>query len=195
MQNSKSALLYGWGINDATHCVCKKGSICPYYQDWCSMIRRCFDLKFQEKHPTYKGCTVCEEWKYLSNFIKWVDSQPNKDWQNCQLDKDLLFTGNKHYSPDTCIYIMGNINKFVIDRSNMRGNYMLGVHLCKISKKNPYFTQCGNPFNGKQEYLGRYPTELEAHLAWKAKKHEHACKLADLQDDPRVKAVLENKYK
>lgn len=192
-------LVQGWGINDVTYQVNKtdpdssKRIICPYYKDWASILQRCFDNKLHKNYPTYSDCTVCEDWKYLSNFVKWVDSQPNKDWENCSLDKDFLVEGNKHYSPETVVYIPAKLNTFIIDRSNDRGNCMIGVKLCRVKNK-PYEAQCWNPITGKREYLGIFTTELEAHLAWKSRKHELACELAKSQTDLRIIQVLLSKY-
>lgn len=199
----KTKLVQGWGINDVTYKVYKyvkangkkkRVWTCPYYKDWVSILQRCISKKVHERQPTYIGCTVCEDWKYLSNFIKWVDSQPNKDWQNGQLDKDLLVEGNRHYSPETCVYIPRSLNMFIIDRSKKRGGYMVGVVVEKHSKVNTYRAKCRNPFTLQQEHLGLFPTELEAHLTWKAKKHEHACALADLQQDKRIAKRLREMY-
>ena len=197
-------LIYGWGINDVNYSITKSETIngkntkvwvCPYYSKWSGMIERCFDIKYQEKKPTYRDCTICEEWKYLSNFIKWVDSQPNKDWVNCEPDKDILFQGNKHYSPETVVFVSRQINNFLTDSGKIRGAHMIGVsYIPQGSEKNPYRSECNNPFKRKGRYLGIYPTELEAHLAWQAKKHEYACALADLQDDPRVAQALRERY-
>lgn len=74
--------------------------VCPYYEKWASMLRRAYSKVYHKKRPTYIGSSVCEEWLYLSNFIKWVDSQPEDNWANLQLDKDFLVSGNKHYSPE-----------------------------------------------------------------------------------------------
>lgn len=203
MSRKKSKLTYGWGINDVDYPITKSGIvngvcktiwICPYYEDWKNMIQRCYSVDVQNRQPTYKACTVCEEWKYLSNFIKWVNSQPNSNWQNCELDKDFLLKGNKHYSPDTCVYIDKILNGFMVDSGKIRGNLMIGVSLSK-RKKNPYTAQCCNPFlKGKGTYVGVYSTELEAHLAWKAKKHGYACQLSDMQEDLRVANILLQMY-
>ena len=196
-------LVCGWGINDADYDVCKYEMIsgkrkqvwvCQYYQDWKSILSRCHYINFQENNPTYKDCTVCEEWKYLSNFIKWVDSQPNRDWRNCNPDKDFLIKGNKHYSPDTVVYIRPNINTFITDNDRSRGDLMIGVSFSLDKNKNPYRANCRNPFASKQEHLGYFPDELLAHLAWKAKKHEHACRFAEMQDDSRVAEALRTRY-
>lgn len=198
----KNKLICGWGINDVCYITNIKYyengkqtyiSTCPYYEDWKEMIRRCFSSKFKEKQPAYKDCTIHEDWKCLSNFIKWVDSQPNKDWKNCSLDKDILVEGNKHYSPETCVYIGRKLNSFVTDSRKNRGKLMIGVFSC-MSNKNPYRSECCNPLTRKREYLGVFSTELEAHLAWKAKKHEHAMRLADMQSDERVAKRLREMY-
>lgn len=200
----KLKTIYGWGINDVEYNPHKYEVVngktkavesLDYYKDWSNIIQRCFSSKLHEKRPTYKGCTIHEDWKYLSNFIKWVDSQPNKDWRNCALDKDLLLEGSKHYSPDTCVYVTIKLNSFMTDRSRGRGKLMIGVNYVDLVKgKNHYQSRCCNPFTGKRGYLGLFPTELEAHKAWQAKKHEHSCRLADLQDDPRVADALRQRY-
>lgn len=199
----KTKLINGWGINDVDYYVTKRGNLdikrkitwtCPYYEDWRQIILRCHSKKFKEKHPNYRDCTVCDDWKYFSNFIKWVDLQPNRDWQNCEIDKDLLIEGNKHYSPDICVYIPTSLNLFITNRKNDRGALMLGVTRYTRANKNTYKAQCSNPLTGKQEHLGLFKTELEAHLAWKAKKHEHALKFADIQSDERVAKRLREMY-
>lgn len=194
---------FGWGINDVNYSVTRYAIVdgkykqvwmCQYYADWKEILKRCFNEKLHQKHPTYKNCTIYEGWKYLSNFIKWVDSQPNRDWQNCSPDKDLLIVGNKQYSPDTVVYIPAALNRFILDRGNDRGELMIGV--CPNHHKDkPYQAQCSNPFNKRKGgYIGVFITELEAHLAWKAKKHEYACKLAESQEDPRVAEALRSRY-
>jgi hypothetical protein len=200
---SEENLVFGWGVNDVDYNVVKhevvNGKrkqvwICPYYRKWKEILRRCFDLKYQGKQPTYKNCTVCDEWKYLSNFIKWVDSQPNTDWQICEPDKDFLVQGNKHYSPDTVVFVSSKANSFIIDCGKSRGKYMIGV--CdsgKAYKNKPYQAQCSNPFGGSA-HIGRFQTELEAHKAWQDRKHEYACKLADEQSDERVASRLREMY-
>ena len=201
--NKTVKLIHGWGINDVDHRVCEYKTvngkqklvwICPYYEDWKQMLRRCFDKNYQEKYPTYKNCTVCEEWKYLSNFIKWVDSQPNRDWQNCSLDKDLLIVDNNYYCPDRVVYIPESLNNFTLCRSNGRGDYMLGVSSYSYNSTKKYKASCNSPSSGEREYIGLFSTEVEAHKAWQAKKHEYALQLADEQDDPRVAKALSERY-
>lgn len=161
----KTKLIEGWGVNDVDYPVHKVEKVngkkkivwtCPYYVDWVQILCRSLSKNFQHNNPTYIDCTVCTEWKYLSNFIKWVDSQPNRGWENCQLDKDFLIEGNKHYSPDTCVYIQQGLNLFIGSSAKSRGSYMLGVSAIPRSKVNPYQAQCSNPFTLQKEYLGYF---------------------------------------
>jgi hypothetical protein len=201
-----SRALFEVGINDVDYVVVKRRPsvyvngirkqerlwTCPYYQKWSDMLRRCYCKKSQNKRPTYIGCTVTPEWFYLSNFIRWVDSQPNRDWENCQLDKDLLIEGNKCYSPDSCAFVSKGLNLFIINSEAHRGGYLIGVSYHKATGR--LIAQCRDPFKVKTKYIGSFNTEMEAHKAWQARKHEYALQLADLQNDPRVAEVLRTKY-
>jgi hypothetical protein len=114
------------------------------------------------------------------------------NWKDCHLDKDLLFKGNKLYGPDTCLFVEERVNLFLIDENLKPSGFLKGASMVKKSGR--FRSYCNNPFLQKNEHLGVFATELEAHLAWKAKKHEHACRLADLQDDPRVAEALRQRY-
>lgn len=198
-------LVFGVGINDVDHIINESITIgyvngkqiqkviwtCPYYRKWVDLLKRCFSDKYQAKYPTYIGCTIDPEWLYLSKFIKWVDSQPNRDWQNCEPDKDLLVRGNKHYGPETVVFVTKQVNYFTLSNKAQRGQYMLGV--VEVTECGKFRSGCQNPFTKKKKEL-RCTTELEAHKAWQAKKHEYACMLADLQDDPRVAKALRERY-
>jgi len=72
------------------------------YAVWSNMMRRCYDKLTQEKHPTYIGCTVCEEWHSYFCFYVWFFSNYI---EGRELDKDKKIKGNKIYSPETCVFI------------------------------------------------------------------------------------------
>lgn len=166
--------------------------MCPFYRTWVDMLHRCYSEKFHLNNQTYKDCSVCEEWLIFSKFKKWMETQ---EWEDKQLDKDLLKEGNKVYCPEYCIFVDRKINSFVTDRSAARGEYMIGVSFHRRDGK--LMSQCCNPFTGKKEYLGYFGNELDAHLAWKKRKHELACQLAEseLVSDPRLAEVLKTRYK
>ena len=198
--NKRNKLVRGVGVNDADYNVVEietdegKQKIvwqCPYYRKWMAMLGRCYSENVQSRQPTYKGCSVCDEWLIFSNFKKWMEQQ---DWKEKHLDKDLLMEGNKVYCPEHCIFVDGAINNFVIDRGSSRGEYMIGVSWVNHASK--FVSKCNNPLTGKQEHLGYFTDELQAHLAWKARKHELACQLAESEYcvDPRLAEVLKTRY-
>lgn len=196
-------LVYGVGINDADYVVEKREAFgyvngkqkrkrvweCPYHRVWRHMLERCYSDKYQERQPTYKGCSVSEDWITFSVFKSWMEGQ---DWEGNQLDKDLLFEGNKIYSAETCVFVTKAVNMFTIDRGNDRGEWLLGVYWNKERSK--FHSQCSNPFTKKQEHLGYFLCEKEAHQAWLKRKLELAHLLAAEQTDGRVGKALIDRY-
>ena len=195
-------LVHGVGINDADYVVQKNETnkangvrkpsrawVCPYYQTWVDMLARCYSAKFQEHYPTYKGCTVSDEWLTFSNFKNWMMAQ---DWEGLQLDKDLLFEGNKVYSAERCVFVTGVVNSFTSDRGSKRGEWKIGVSWHKASEK--FRAQCNNHFTKKLEHLGLFTCEQQAHNAWLKRKLELAHLLAAEQSDPRVAKALIDRY-
>lgn len=84
----KPKLVYGVGINDADYPTTQREKVngewkitwrCLYYDRWVSMLTRCYSSKCHEKQPTYKGCSVCDEWLTFSNFRKWMEQQTGRD--------------------------------------------------------------------------------------------------------------------
>ena len=197
-----SKLVYGVGVNDAGYVVKKWETIkvngkqkrklvwvCPYYRAWTSMLERCYYSKYQERCPTYKGCSVSEEWLRFSNFKRWMESQ---DWECKQLDKDLLFAGNKVYSKETCVFVTRGVNLFTTDRGASRGEWLIGV--CWDKGAGKFVSRCCNPFTKKGEHLGYFTCEKEAHQAWLKRKLELAYQLAAKQTDERVGKALIERY-
>lgn len=191
--SKKNKLVFGVGINDADYAINPRAKgkrvMCPFYQAWQSMVRRCYSEKYQDKHPTYIGCSVCSQWLTFSNFKSWMEKQ---DWVDKELDKDIIIEGNKLYSPETCVFVSAMTNTFIIDGGAKRGEWPLGVAFHKRDKK--FRAQCRNPFTNKYEYLGNFTCPNEAHLAWRSRKHELACHLAELQSDERVATSMRCRY-
>src|SRR3990167_7715183 len=135
-------LVGGWGINDLGYAVAgrtvengksKFKVFCPFYIKWQSMINRTCSPKYQENQATYIDSSITEGWRYASAFKSWMETQ---DWQDYQLDKDILIQGNKVYSPETCCFVPQYVNKMLTQRENLRGEYPLGVHYNE--SKHPY---------------------------------------------------------
>lgn len=196
-------LVCGVGINDADYVVQKFEQLgyvnskqkqkliwfCPFYRAWKAMLERCYSAKYQECYPTYIGCAVSKEWLTFSVFKAWMEKQ---DFVDKQLDKDLLFEGNKVYNPETCVFVSPTVNSFTNDQRAKRGEWLIGVYWNKKSGK--FLASCRNPFTKKQEYLGYFTRELEAHKAWLNRKLELAKELATIQEDPRVAEALIDRY-
>lgn len=191
----RTKLVSGVGVNDADYFVTEQENgkivwVCPYYRTWSNMLMRSYNDKYKQKYPTYQDVTVCEEWYSFINFRSWMETQ---DWEGKQLDKDILFRGNKVYSPDTCVFVDGAVNSFLLDRAAARGEWPIGVYWFERDAK--FMSMCCNPITKKREYLGLFHCPQEAHLAWKKCKHELACQLADIQTDERVAEALRTRYK
>lgn len=188
-------LVRGFGINDADYVVQIKETVgysaegkriqkhtwvCPFYARWSHMINRCYGVR--SKNPSYKGCTVCEEWRYFSKFRAWMEPQ---NWEGKELDKDLICPGNKVYAPELCTFVSKEINAFLTDRRNHRGDYKIGV----AKYHNKYRAYISNQ-KGGMLYLGLYGTEDEAFNAWLTEKLKRANLLASKETNPVVAEAL-----
>ena len=145
-------LVSGVGINDLSENVIVNGVALQFYNTWNHMIQRCYSEKCQLKQPSYIGCSVCDEWKHLSNFKKWYDENYKEGFH---LDKDILIEGNKVYSPATCRYVPRYLNNLLNDNSASRDELPKG-----LSEQKPiygrrvtssYQARCNNGY-GKQTY-------------------------------------------
>ena len=144
------------------------------YTKWINMIKRCYDQDFKRKHPTYKDCFVCEEWKCYSNFNKWCNENYYEIGNEIMdLDKDILVKGNKMYSPETCVFVPQKINKLFIKSNKVRGKYPIGV--CKI--KNKFSSDCNK--NGEHIHLGYFNTIEDAFITYKNEKEKYIKQVAD----------------
>lgn len=148
------------------------------YIVWVNMLKRCHDKDFKNKHTTYKECYVCEDWKCYNNFNKWFEENyyEIKD-ETMDLDKDILFKGNKIYSPDTCIFVPQRINKLFIKSDSLRGSCPIGV-----SKFKDKFSSNLNK-NGNRIFLGYFLTMEEAFYKYKEEKEKYIKEVADEYKD------------
>ena len=185
--------VFGVGINDypgtSSWMIDGIRYKCPLYVKWLSMLGRCYNEKFVKDFPTYQDCNVCEEWKFYSNFRSWMLEQ---DWKGKELDKDLLVKNNKVYSAETCVFISRELNAFLNDHGARRGQWPLGVTWNKARRK--FVAACSDPVTGKSKHIGMFETSEEAHLAWKAQKHQHALRYAEQQTDERIAEALRTRY-
>ncbi len=157
-------LIYGVGINDSYHKTewiddLGKRAICPYYRKWKNMLCRVYSKSYLKRNPTYKDATIEKEWHTFTNFKRWMITQ---DWEDKELDKDILFPNNNHYSPNTCCFVSRKLNGLLVSTSKIRGLYPIGVD---YEKRRKHF-RATIKINGKQKYLGSFQSANDAHIAY-----------------------------
>lgn len=128
-------VIYGFGINDSDKSVVGNYA----YKVWSSMVGRCYHLKAHIKRPTYKGCTICDEWKYFSNFEKWFNEKYIEGWE---LDKDLFSNGcDKIYSPSSCCFLPLELNCCFRGYNKKDKDLPIGVYKQGLKFKSSLYTK------------------------------------------------------
>lgn len=190
----KSKLIYGIGINDSAEPVSwytlnGKREMCKIYSKWVCILQRCYSDYGLSENPTYRGVTICDDWKYFTKFKSWVQSQT---WEDLDLDKDILIHGNKVYAPDLCVFVDQKVNNFLTERKMTSNPYPTGVVF--LNHLNKFKAACHNVKTKQQKHIGLFETAEEAHLAWLFYKLEQAKSLASEQTDQRVAVALISRY-
>tara|TARA_R110000851_G_C12963621_1_gene554541 strand:+ start:410 stop:985 length:576 start_codon:yes stop_codon:yes gene_type:complete len=186
MSLTRKNKLYGVGINDADYVVSKTSLNkykCPFYERWSCMIKRCYSAKYQEKQPSYIGCSVVDSWLTFSNFRLWMLSQ---DWNEKHLDKDILTQGNKIYSPESCLFVTREINILLTEAKANIGTYPTGVSF--NANNNKFTSQIS--IKGKRKSLGYFLTQKQAFDTYKEAKYRHIKDVALKQAEPLRSALL-----
>lgn len=166
------------------------------YETWYNILDRCYSPFMLAKHPTYKGCTVCEAWMNFQVFAKWYYA--NKKYDGWQIDKDILCKGNRTYSPDTCGFIPEAINKMIIYKKKANGLPVGVFRKPRYNKRGELthydlFSSCKN--GNKQVHLGYFDTPEEAHAAYKTYKEQLMRNMAEKykgQLDERMYNAIKN---
>jgi len=187
---NRRKLIHGVGVNDAPYNVYYvsqdgKRYQCPYYRTWVALLTRCFSEQSLTHRPTYLGSTVESSWLLFSNFREWMIKQ---NWEGKALDKDILGKGQKHYGPNTCLFISKELNNLLTSRNNKRGDYPVGVSRVVIKENIYYVAKCR--MFGKKVLIGYFKTPHEAATAYNNAKLSHIKELARMETDPRVQQGL-----
>lgn len=161
--------IYGKYLNDCYYTANTKVG-----QVWQSMITRCEDKQYHIKEPSYKDCSICKRWHYLSNFKEWFDNPENGYREGYHLDKDILVKGNKLYSPDTCCFVPTEINTIFTKNNQRRGGLPIGVSVNQ--GREGYRGVCTK--YGKRHHLGYFKTPEEAFCAYKEAKESYIKEVA-----------------
>ena len=149
------------------------------YKLWCGMIGRCYSTSTHKRRPRYSVCEVSEYFKRFSNFKGWCDKQTSFGVKGFDLDKDLLFKGNKVYSEHTCCFLPQEINKSLQKTNKLRGDLPIGV--CFDKSRGKY--RAAIKMYGKHINLGRFECKFEAFAAYKKAKEAYLVELAEKWKD------------
>ena len=163
---SHRRLVCGVGINDAdymTNMITAGGKqiTCPYYQKWIDILQRTHSEKYFIRYPTYRGCSICDEWLVFSEFREWMESQ---DWKDKCLDKDVILPGNKVYSPETCAFVSQHVNLILTSKRRNNSGLPIGVSLY-CGRYRAYMN-----FDKKLFYLGIYDTKEAAGESYNSRR-------------------------
>lgn len=149
------------------------------YEKWRGLLRRCYSEKERNKFPTYRDCQVSDNFKSYEFFYEWFNKQVGCD-RGFDLDKDLLFKGNKTYSEDTCVLIPRELNSLILKSDVVRGDLPIGVHY--NTQKRKYIAQVQKG-NGTPDYLGQFDDPISAFNAYKTVKEGYIKILAEKWKD------------
>lgn len=153
----------GHGYHGCSDCDTRSKS----YQSWKNMMFRAYGECIHKYAPYYIGASVCEEWLSYANFRKWYDEHYYMmDEQQMNLDKDILWKGNKVYSPETCCFVPKFINILFIANDKVRGDNPIGVWY----EDGRY--RAGISYFGKYVKIGDFDTKEAAFERYKEKKEK-----------------------
>lgn len=183
MKNPYKPRYFGVGyLGVGEHKTSISGKQNPVHQVWSNMVARCFSDK---RKYYYKDCTLHTEWLDFQVFAEWYELQIGCD-SGYELDKDLMYSGNKHYSPKTCCLLPRDINQalsiFYKKDSYLKAGVSVrksGTYRYKISK------------GGKAKFSKPYKTEMEAFHEYVKEKEIHIKELANAYKEKLCPLVYE----
>ena len=156
-------------LGEGKYKVSENGKLTDEFKIWYHMLQRCYNPKYQEDRPTYKGCTVED---YLLNFQhmgEWINKiYYEVPGEKMHLDKDILCKGNKVYSRDTCVFVPQRINSLFVKCDKARGKNPIGV---TPNSSGNYVVRCNDGY-GKEIPLGTYSTKEQAFNVYKEYKEK-----------------------
>ena len=177
-------LICGVGV-----CDLKRVSYTKEYSVWNSMLNRCHNKNMADSFPAYVDCRVSDYFLVFSKFKAWYENQIGYKF-GFEIDKDLLFKGNKEYHPDKCVLVPSEINTIISKKKNGKKRLPIGV----FRGKGGLF-EARIVIGRKLTIIGSFKTPQEAFQAYKQAKENHIKLLAEKyrdQIDPRAYEALLN---
>lgn len=156
----------------------------PQYAYWKRMLERCY----KNDLPAYREVHCSEEWHCYENFYNDVSNMVGFGNIGWNLDKDMLFEGNKFYSKDTCVLLPPSLNTFITHKAQSNTNLPIGVDFHVKTGKHRVRGCSG-------KHLGLFDDPVEASILYKHDKCKTADNLSYFWEgkvDDRVINVLRN---
>lgn len=161
------------------------------HQCWRNILRRCYNKKYQNRRPSYKGVTVCEEWHNFQNFAKWFEDNYNPEtMEGWQIDKDILCPECREYSPENCCFVPREVNQLLVRDKNLTKTSPIGTF---ENKNGSFYVRLNR--DKKMYHVGVYNTSEEAFKAYKEAKERYIKEVADKWKDELESKVYEAMYK
>lgn len=169
LDSNPKMLMYGVGFNSGGRYSTREGGKYTIAcQTWRDMFRRCYCAKTQARQPTYKDCSIADDWHDFQVFAEWHETH-DYSALGYDLDKDLLFKGNKKYSKETCCFVPRALNSLLTNRKAARGDLPQGVCFHKGTGR----FAASIRINGKRKHLGLFDCPNEAYKSYKAAKEAY----------------------
>lgn len=154
-----------------SYCYNRKQYSTAAYFLYTNLSSRCKEgSAYQKRQPRYVGCTMSERFKNFQFFSDWCQNSVGYNLPFYNLDKDILFAGNRIYSEDTSVFVPKALNCFLCDGEAARGLWPIGVNLQRTSGR---FIAAVH-IDGKTKHIGIYSDPNTAHQAYKAAKEAEA---------------------
>lgn len=169
------------------------------YRVYNGIYRRCYDPEVKKMYPHYKDSAMCDGWKESPESLsEWYESEWYEIDEDLVVDKDLLFPGNKEYSPSKCCLLPASLNTLlsnykkhyyredtILSRKN--NNLPLGVRYDINREK--YYGQI--KIDDNLITLGYKDTKEEAFEDYKRHKEAYIVVIADRYKDKIPKKIYD----
>lgn len=151
------------------------------YKCWFGIMCRCYEVeKDFETERWYGDCHVCDEWLNYQVFAEWFEEHY---YEGSSIDKDLLTTKEKCYSPENCCMLPNYINSFLTNYQYNNTSKYPGVSILVNGKFSVKYR-----YKGRRINLGLYNTIEEAFDIYCKCRDKYARELAE-----EYKNVLEDR--
>ena len=127
----------------------------------------------------------------FSKFLIWMERQEKiyrllfgMNIFVLELDKDIRIIGNQRYIDEACCFATALVNRLLGNHEAARGLYPKGVTRCRTRY------QARSRIEGKVIWLGTFDTPEEASRVYKKAKKAEIIRVAELQQDSRVRDGL-----